>query len=152
MRCRPVQTWLRENGPGLGEEVPESWREHLAACPACQAVAQRQARLAGLLVATAPPPPVTLRPRVLAALRPRGPVGRVAWRAVPLAVAGLLLVVMIQRREPSPLAVGGDELRAGSYVQQHATLVSTEPLADATALNAIGALSLRGAVQDHDAH
>ncbi|NUQ00370.1 MAG: hypothetical protein HUU35_11015, partial [Armatimonadetes bacterium] len=73
--------------------------------------------------------------------------------AVPVAAVAILAVVLFGRGPASPVvSLTPGEMHAQTYVQQHALAIAADPLADATALHAIGTLSLRADREAHGVH
>lgn len=149
MRCLRVVRWLRSGSPAELASPPARVAAHLASCPACAAVHARQVELLSSF-ATLPVPaaPAELRGRVLSAVAAARPRPRLTWLPVAgLAAAAVLVALALQpltapRSFPAPAA----GVTASGYGQQHAVTVSFDPLADATAYQAVGAVLLRDEV------
>jgi predicted anti-sigma-YlaC factor YlaD len=141
MTCKHVQRRLAEDLP---DSPPPRLAAHLAECEACRAAWQRlRAGVAALDALSIPPAPPALRGRVLAAIEatPRRSLRLApAWAAAAMAVVVVSLAVT--HRPPEPRVAAGD-LHAGGMVGQHAAVLAADPLADATALHAVSALSVR---------
>jgi anti-sigma factor RsiW len=149
MDCQRCQRWLAENLPAsfVGHTAPVA--SHLAACKACQtALSNLRRTMAALEAMPEPASPPQLRGRVLAGVagRRRKP----AWLTPVLAAAGVAALVLLNglptRRPPGPLP--GD-LHPDGMVAQHAVAMTADPLADATALQALAALAERRELETH---
>ncbi len=121
MSCDPIRPMLAAYSEGLLKpDEASKVSEHLSACPACQAEADRHAEVWELLAADEPvEPPADLARRVLEKVRDEGRTGpgRVIrfptwrrWAASAFAAAAVLLVVgtlVLQRGSKEGPALAG---------------------------------------------
>lgn len=149
MDCRATARWLREADIAALAEPPRDVAAHLADCPTCAAIHDRQRQVVEMLGAVPEPvPPPELRERVRQALpRPRS-APLVRWLPAAAAVAVGMLLILGRQPEPAPVAVSVADLRPNSYLQQHLMTVGTDQLSDPTAMQALSVLALR-AEQNH---
>jgi len=151
MTCQQVRKLLPDYSvERLAPRRQEAISRHLATCAACaQEWAAWQGSLALLERLDRAEPPADLWAQIEARLtpapRPQKWLIRRWWYAPALAAAGGVVVVVLSLLRPGPpVRPTPAAFTENSFVQQYATLVSDEPLADRAAWGAVAALARRG--------